>query len=356
MPAVSQGPIDLGGSVWRDVDGQPAGFASDGPDRARRHRVEDSDGGVDLGWRHPHSDGAFALEQIGDAALAHDAPGRDDPEDVDQLLDLAEDMARHEHGLARCRELPERRAHGDDARRVEPVRWLVKEQQARVTEQGGGDAETLLHPERIGLDAVLGPLAQADELEELLDPRLRRPGPGRRQGAKVLSRRQVGVERRRLDERTDIEQAASIAASERPPENLDRARIGMDEPGEQPHRGRLARAIRAQEPVDHPGRDGQVEPGEGRPRAVALLQAARRERESVGSGHGCPLGGPPATVTRRADRHAIAGRPLPGASDDTSDRASATSPAGPPQGPRQGRRRASSTRCSHSRVIHGVDS
>ena len=108
--------------------------------------------------------------------LADDAPGRDDPEDVDELLDLAEDVARHEHGLARRGELLERRAHGDDAGRVEPVRRLVEEQQARVAQQGGRDAEPLLHPERIGLDAVLRPLAQADELEELLDPRLRRLG------------------------------------------------------------------------------------------------------------------------------------------------------------------------------------
>ena len=157
MPAAARvrlTSVDRSGGMW--TDSQPAspatGLTAPGAIGSRT-----SNGGVDLGWRHPHPDGAFALEQIGDATLAHDAPGRDDPEDVDELLDLAEDMARHEHGLARCRELPERRAHGDDARRVEPVRWLVKEQQARVTEQGGGDAETLLHPERIGLDAIASP-------------------------------------------------------------------------------------------------------------------------------------------------------------------------------------------------------
>ena len=93
---------------------------------------------------------------------------------------------------------------------------------------------------------------------------------------------------------------------ERPPEDLDRARIGVDEPGEQAHRRRLARAVRAEEAVDDAGRDGQVEPGEGRPRAVALLQAARRERESVGSGHEVSSGWGAGTVMRRADRHAIA--------------------------------------------------
>ena len=69
-------------------------------------------------------------------------------------------------------ELPERLAHRDDPGRVEAVRRLVEEEEPRVAEERGGDPEPLLHPERVGLDLVAGPIAQPDELEQLLDPRL----------------------------------------------------------------------------------------------------------------------------------------------------------------------------------------
>ncbi len=46
-------------------------------------------------------------------------------------------------------------AHLDDARRIEAVGWLVQHQQVGVLQQRHRHAQTLLHAERVGLDAVL---------------------------------------------------------------------------------------------------------------------------------------------------------------------------------------------------------
>src|SRR6185437_9660837 len=102
---------------------------------------------------------------------------------------------------------------------------------------------------------------------------------------------EVRVERGRFHERADLEQPPPVVAREWPAEQLDRARVRMEQAGEQAHRRRLAGAVGAEEAVDNPARDGQVEAVEGEPRAVALAQAARRQGEGAGGGHrrlSCP--------------------------------------------------------------------
>ena len=181
--------------------------------------------------------------------------------------------------------MPQGFAHGDDARRVEPVGRFVQEQQARVAQQGGGDPEPLLHAKRVALDLVPGAIEQAHELEQLLDAAIGRVRSSCGEGAQVLAPRQVGIERWRLDQGTDLEQAAAVPSPERLAEHLDGARVGMDQAGQQPHRRRLAGPVRAEEPVDDPGRDRQVQSGQGDARAVALLEPSGGEGESVGIGH-----------------------------------------------------------------------
>ena len=179
--------------------------------------------------------------------------------------------------------MAERLAHRHDAGRIEPVGRLVEEEQARVAQEGGGDPEPLLHPERIRLDLVPRPIAEPDELEQLLDPALRGRRSGGGERPQVLAAGQVRVEGRRLDERPDLEQPVPVAPAERPAEDLDRTRVGMDQAGEQPHRRRLAGAVRAEEAVHDAGRHGQVQPGEGGPRPVPLVSPrVARASPSVG--------------------------------------------------------------------------
>ena len=108
-------------------------------------------------------------------------------------------------------------AHGHDAGRIQPVGGLVEQEQPRVAQQRRRDPESLLHPEGVALDLVARPFAEADELEQLLDPTARGGRAGGGEGAQVLAARQVRVEGRRFDQRTDLEQAVPVAPPNGPP-------------------------------------------------------------------------------------------------------------------------------------------
>src|SRR4051812_42819370 len=81
-----------------------------------------------------------------------------------------EEVAGHEHRAALLGERAQQLADLDDAGGVEPVGRFVQDEQGRVLQEGGGQAEPLAHAERVGLDAVAGPFEQADTSEDLLDP------------------------------------------------------------------------------------------------------------------------------------------------------------------------------------------
>ena len=154
-----EGPVDLRGTVRRDPDRTasrrrraPATIPWSGASRMRARRVA----AVDLDRRDPDPDDALAEEQLIHRPFADEAAGRDDPDHVGELLHLAEDVARDEHRLAGRGEVAEGLAHGHDAGRIEPVGRLVEQEQARIAQQGGRDAQALLHPERVALDLVPG--------------------------------------------------------------------------------------------------------------------------------------------------------------------------------------------------------
>ncbi|GAA3354169.1 hypothetical protein GCM10020366_09970 [Saccharopolyspora gregorii] len=66
-----------------------------------------------------------------------------------------------------------------DAFGVEPVDRLVEQQDLRVAEQGGGDAEPLRHAEGEPAGALPRDLAEPDHVEDLVDAADRDPvGPG----------------------------------------------------------------------------------------------------------------------------------------------------------------------------------
>ncbi len=78
-------------------------------------------------------------------------------------------MRRHEHRATAVGERADQPAHLVDALRVEAVGRLVEDQQRRVAEQRGGDAEALLHAQRVGAVAVVAALAEADDVEQRRD-------------------------------------------------------------------------------------------------------------------------------------------------------------------------------------------
>src|SRR6266700_1293891 len=107
----------------------------------------------------------IALEQIGDATLCHHFAAIDDRYLVADLLDLVQQMAGEEDGMAARSQLLDQLANLDGARRVETVGRLVEEDDLRRVEQRGGNRQALLHTERVGLDFVLRAAAQAHLLK-----------------------------------------------------------------------------------------------------------------------------------------------------------------------------------------------
>ncbi len=67
-------------------------------------------------------------------------------------------------------------AHLDDARRVQTVSRLVKDQQLGAGEHGRRDAEPLLHPQRVRAVPVPRPGQQAGTFEDRIDRGQRQAG------------------------------------------------------------------------------------------------------------------------------------------------------------------------------------
>ena len=116
---------------------------------------------------------AAGAEEVGGRALVERAAGVDQHQPVADLLELAEVVRRHEHGAAAVGQRADQAAHLAHALRVEAVGRLVEDQQLGVAEQRGGDAEALLHAERVAAVAVVAALAEADDVEQRRDARRR---------------------------------------------------------------------------------------------------------------------------------------------------------------------------------------
>lgn len=70
---------------------------------------------------------------------------RQDGHAVGRLLDLGQVVAGHEHRAPLPAEAPQQLPDLHDARRVQPVRRLVQDQDLGVLEQRGADAQPLAH-------------------------------------------------------------------------------------------------------------------------------------------------------------------------------------------------------------------
>ncbi len=114
---------------------------------------------------------ATFAQEISQPALANQASGVDDADDVSQLLDLRQDVAGDEDRLALRGQRAQGLAHGDDASRVEAVGRLVEQEQLRIGQQGRGDAQPLLHAQRVTAGLVPTPLGQAHQAQHLVHAR-----------------------------------------------------------------------------------------------------------------------------------------------------------------------------------------
>ena len=213
---------------------------------------------------------------LGDRAVGDAAAPVQDRHPVAGLLDLGEQVTRHEHGppLGGQRASSSRTlAH---AGRVEPVRGLVEDQQRRVLEHRGGEPSRWRMPSEYFAHQLAGPVGQADLLEHRLDPR--RPMRSIAPSSSRLSR-PVIVGNSAGDSTIAPDPAHHVGS----PSGTGRpsSRTTLRRPGQPEHaadRRRLPRPVRPEEP-EHPAlgyrqvelgdRDGRRPAG----RSVLLAQS-----------------------------------------------------------------------------------
>ena len=192
---------------------------------------------------------------------------------------LAHQVAGDEHGPALGGERPQQAADPPDALRVEAVDRLVEQQHRRVAEQRAGDAEPLPHAER---EAAGPPAGHGGEADRSSTSSTRRPG---RPLLCAIQSRWLRALRPGWTAAASSSAPTSRSGARsdrygRPPTSAVPA-SGASSPRIDPHRGRLAGAVRPDEAGDLARRTVKTA-RRRRPSPVALAQ---RPRTSM---VGCP--------------------------------------------------------------------
>ena len=215
-----------------------------------------------------HDVGGDGGDDLVDGAGGEDAAAADDNEVVGGLGHLAHEVGGDEDGAALAGQAPAGLADPLDALGVQAVDGLVEDEDPRVAQQGGGDAQALAHAQAEALDALLGHGRQAGDVEDLVDAaggdavgdgELGQVRPG---GARAVQA--LGVQ-----EGADLAQGGGqvlVGAAV----DLDAALGGLVQAHDQAHGGGLAGAVGAEEAGDGARLDGEGDAVDGGLGAVAL--------------------------------------------------------------------------------------
>jgi hypothetical protein len=211
---------------------------------------------------------------------------------VGNLLDLVQHVAGEQHAVPLVRHARDDRANLALPGRVEPVRRLVEDDELGVGQQRRRDTDALLHAEREGLVLPIGPPLHVDQLQQLVDARLRHAADQHRLRAQVVAPGQVGVERRVLDDRADMLRHQLRVIGQRPPHDRDAALGRAHQPQHHADGGRLAGAVRAEKAEHLAAPDDEIERIDRGDLAEPLGQAAGFEHHIAGrcarrGGDGC---------------------------------------------------------------------
>src|ERR1700682_2254748 len=181
------------------------------------------------------------------AALVDDADHRA------QLGQLRKDVARDDDGLTHSAQLSEDLAHLDAGPRVETGCRLIQQEHYRIVDERPGQAQSLLHSTRKGVDRLVAPFSQPDELEQFvhdLVPAVLRLAVARGIEIQVLGDGELVVDAKEVRHVSDpavhlVRLSGDVGAIDR------RAPAGrFEERGEYAQRRGLARAVRSDEAED----------------------------------------------------------------------------------------------------------
>jgi hypothetical protein len=204
-----------------------------------------------------------------------------------ETVGLVEVLGREQHGRAFPRDPAHQLPHLVPAPRIEPGGGLVEEQDLRNRHQAGGDVDPPPHPARIGPHLPRGRIPEAERLQQLPGAR---PGvaPGKPEQAshqhQVLVAGEVLVHRGVLPRETHLFPYPPGVAHDVVTQDGRRPRVGGQQGGEDPDGRGLARAVRAEQPIDRALADAEVHAVEGAGVAEAFGETAGLDRV----GHGSP--------------------------------------------------------------------
>jgi hypothetical protein len=240
---------------------------------------------------------------------------------VAHLLDLAQQVAGHEHGPALVAQATQEAPDIPDPRRIQAVGRLVEHQQLRILQQRRCQPQALLHPQRVRRQAIVGPIGKAHTLQRLVNRRFR-DSFGTRQQAEVPPPRETEKQGLGLDHRPHpalhpIELALGVHT-----ENPAAAGGRTGQPQEVANRGRLARAVGTEEAEHSSRRHTQVQPVDRHRRRsppAAVLLAETLDRDHRRRRHGLDS----TTLLHASRRSGDVRRPRRSASIDPGGRSAA---------------------------------
>ena len=168
--------------------------------------------------------------------------------------------------------VPER----NPAPRIEPGRRLVQEDDRWLGDEGTGEVEPPPHAARVRTDEPAGRVGEIEVRQELLRALARAAAAEvvePPEHVEVLEAGQVLVDGRVLARQADPLPEARGLAKDVDSGDARAPLVGLEERGQDPDGGRLAGAVRAEQPEDGPSRHVQVDTAEGLDVAVALAEA-----------------------------------------------------------------------------------
>lgn len=181
----------------------------------------------------------------------------------------------------------------DDLRgdRVDPFERLVQEQHFGIVQQGRRQADLLPHAGRVVDHQLVPRVAQIEHVQQLGGPLVGLGAGDPAQPAVVGEEFLTGEpleEPQPLGQHPDPRLHRDRIGPHVVAADLDLAHVGPEQPRHHGERGRLARAVRPDQPDEPARRQVQIDPGDGRLRAEPLPQSPHPH-----GGHGSHLIGCP---------------------------------------------------------------
>ena len=148
-------------------------------------------------------------EEVFHRGLGDQPAAADDDQPVGGQRHLAHQVTGQQDGAALCGQALQQRADPQHAFGVQAVDRLVEQQDRRVAEQRGGDAQPLGHAEREAAGSPAGRAAQPDQVQHLIHPGWA-DAVARRQAQQVIAGAAPAVERLSLQQRAGLEQRTAV--------------------------------------------------------------------------------------------------------------------------------------------------